>query len=51
MHKRIYNLIALLLLGMFFLPYIIKVQEWDLAFLLIAGLALPAIEFFTGKQE
>lgn len=51
MYKRIYNLIALLLLALFFAPYIIKLQQWDLLLLLIGGLVLPAVEFFTGNEE
>lgn len=51
MNKRIYKLFALLLLAIFFLPYIIKIKELDLVALLIAGLALPAYDFFTSKDE
>ena len=51
MYKRIYHLIALLLLALFFAPYIYKLQQWDLVLLLIAGLILPAVEFFTGNEE
>ncbi len=51
MNKRLYNLLALLMLGLFFLPYIVKIKQWDLVFILIAGLLLPAIDFFTSKDD
>jgi len=51
MNKRLINLFALLLLGLFFLPYIVKLKQWDLLFLLIGGLALPAYDFFTDRNE
>jgi hypothetical protein len=50
MNIRIYNFIALVLLALFFLPYVLKVQEWDLIFILIVGLALPTYDFFTSKD-
>lgn len=50
MNKRLYNLLALLMLGLFFLPYIVKIKQWDLVFLLIGGLALPVYDFFTSKD-
>jgi hypothetical protein len=51
MNNRLYNLIALVLLGLFFLPYIIKIKQWDLVLLLICGLALPAYDFLTTKDD
>lgn len=50
MNKRLYNLLALLMLGLFFLPYIVKIKQWDLVLLLICGLALPVYDFFTSKD-
>lgn len=50
MNKRLYNLLALLMLGLFFLPYIVKIKQWDLVFLLVCGLALPVYDFFTSKD-
>ena len=51
MNKRIYNLLALLMLGLFFLPYIVKIKQWDLVFILVAGLALPAYDFWTSRND
>ncbi|MBX3588037.1 MAG: hypothetical protein AB7I35_04220 [Ramlibacter sp.] len=51
MKKRIIKLFALLLLVLFFVPYVLKVQQWDLIVLLIAGLALPACDFLTSGNE
>ncbi|MBX3654454.1 MAG: hypothetical protein KIS62_03500 [Ramlibacter sp.] len=51
MKRRPIKLFALLLLALFFLPYILKVQEWDLILLLVAGLALPAGDFLTSGQD
>ena len=51
MNKRLINLLALALLGLFFLPYIVKLKQWDLLLLLVGGLALPIYDFLTDKSE
>jgi len=51
MNKKLYNLLAILLLGLFLLPIIWKIREWDLLFILIAGLMLPAYDFYINKGD
>lgn len=51
MKNRLIKLFALALLALFFLPFILKVQQWDLIALLIAGFALPAFDFLTSGDD
>lgn len=51
MNKRIYNIIAIVLLALFFLPVIWKLQQWDLAILLLGGLALPIYDFLNPLEN
>jgi len=51
MPTRLYNFIALVLLALFFAPYIMKLQQIDLLTILVIGLAMPAYDFFSGKTE
>lgn len=51
MNKRIYNVLALVLLGLFFLPFVLKVRDWDLIILLICGLALPAYDLYKNGGD
>ena len=51
MNKRIYNLLALLLLGLFFLPLILKLKQLDLLVLLIGGLLLPVYDMIKNWNE
>ncbi len=51
MTKKLINLLALVLLGLFFLPFVLKVKEWDLIILLVAGMVLPAYDFLTSKTD
>ncbi|NCN70747.1 MAG: hypothetical protein GW907_06310 [Betaproteobacteria bacterium] len=47
MNKRIFNVLAIVLLALFFLPVIWKLRQWDLAILLLGGLALPIYDFLN----
>lgn len=51
MTRKIIKLLALALLALFFLPYIVKIQQWDLVVLLLAGLALPVYDFLTSGDD
>ncbi len=49
-NTRLYNIIALVMLGLFFLPFIWKVRELDLIVVLVLGLIMPAYDFLTHKD-
>jgi len=51
MNKRIYDLLSLVLLALFFLPVIWKIRQWDLAILLLGGLALPIYDFLNPLED
>ena len=51
MTKRLIKLFALFLLALFFVPYIVKIKQWDLVILLIFGLALSAYDFLTADRD
>ncbi|OGB37767.1 MAG: hypothetical protein A2461_03330 [Burkholderiales bacterium RIFOXYC2_FULL_59_8] len=51
MNKRIYNIFAIVLLALFFLPVIWKLKQWDLAILLLGGLALPIYDFLNPVDD
>ncbi len=51
MNKRIFNLLAIVLLALFFLPVIWKLRQWDLAILLLGGLALPVYDFLNPQDN
>ena len=51
MTRKIIKLLALALLALFFLPYIVKIQQWDLVVLLLAGLALPVYAFLASGAD
>lgn len=49
--QRLIQLFALCLLGLFFLPYIIKLKQVDLLVILLAGIAMPAFDFFINRPK
>lgn len=49
--NRLIQFIALLLLVLFFLPYIVKLQQTDLIIVLLAGIAMPVYDFFRHKDN
>lgn len=51
MNKRIYNIFAIVLLALFFLPVIWKLKQWDLTILLLGGLALPIYDFLNPLDD
>lgn len=51
MTRKIIKLLALALLALFFLPYIVKIKQWDLVLLMVAGLALPIYDFLTSDRD
>jgi hypothetical protein len=50
MTQKLIKIFALALLALFFLPYIIKIKQWDLVLLLLAGLALPVYDLLTTRD-
>ena len=48
---RIYNFIALMLLALFFWPYIHKLKQFDLLVILVLGLAMPIYDFLFYKEK
>ena len=51
MNKRIFNILAIVLLALFFLPVIWKLRQWDLTILLLGGLALPIYDFLNPVDD
>ena len=51
MNVRIFNFIALVLLGLFFWPYIQKLKQVDLMIVLLVGLAMPIYDFLFFKED
>jgi hypothetical protein len=51
MNKRLYNILAIVLLALFFLPVLWKLRQWDLTILLLAGLALPIYDFLNPVDD
>lgn len=51
MNTKIFNIVALLLLALFFLPYVFKVREFDLAVILLIGLAMPLYDFMSNQKD
>ena len=51
MNVRVFNLIALILLGLFFWPYVQKLKEIDLIIVLLGGLAMPIYDFLFFKEK
>jgi len=50
-NTKIFNLIALVLLALFFLPYVLKLQQFDLTLLLLGGLAMPLYDLLSNQKE
>jgi len=51
MSTKLMELLALALLALFFLPYIFKVKELDLALVLLAGLAMPIYDYLRNREH
>ncbi len=51
MNERVFNFIALVLLALFFWPYIQKLKEIDLILVLLGGLAMPLYDFLFYKEK
>ncbi len=51
MNVKVFNFIALVLLALFFWPYIHKLKEVDLMVVLIGGLAMPIYDFLFFKEK
>ncbi|MBK5205865.1 MAG: hypothetical protein JJD98_10790 [Polaromonas sp.] len=51
MNKRIYNVLAVLMLALFFSPFILKLREFDLLVVLIGGLLLPVYDLIKNWDE
>jgi len=39
------------MLGLFFLPYIWKLKQFDLLAILIMGMVLPIVDFITSREK
>jgi len=51
MTNRLIQFIALCMLGLFFLPYIWKLKQFDLLAILIMGMVLPIVDFITSHEK
>lgn len=51
MNVKVFNFIALVLLALFFWPYIHKLKEVDLMVVLIGGLVMPIYDFLFFKEK
>ena len=51
MTNRLIQFIALCMLGLFFLPYILKLKQFDLLAILIMGMVLPIVDFLTNREK
>ncbi|MBX3611598.1 MAG: hypothetical protein KF871_17015 [Hydrogenophaga sp.] len=49
--SRLIQFVALCLLVLFFLPYVIKLQQVDLIIVLLAGIAMPVYDFIRNKDN
>lgn len=48
--QRVAGLIGLLLLAAFFLPYVLKMREFDLGLILVGGVALAAADYYSSLR-
>lgn len=51
MSTKIFNLIALVLLALFFLPYVLKLQQIDLTLFLLGGIAMPLYDLLSNQKN
>lgn len=51
MNKRIFNYVAMVLLALFFLPYVWKLQQLDLILVLLGGLAMPLYDLLSNQEN
>jgi hypothetical protein len=51
MTNRLIQFIALCMLGLFFLPYVWKLKQFDLLAILILGMVLPIVDFITSREK
>jgi len=51
MNTKIFNLIALVLLALVFLPYVLKLQQLDLTLLLLGGIAMPLYDLLSNQKD
>lgn len=51
MNTKIYNVIALVLLALFFLPFVLKLQQLDLTILLLGGIAMPLYDLLSNQKN
>lgn len=51
MSNRLIQFIALCMLGLFFLPYIWKLKQFDLLVILLMGMVLPLVDFITNREK
>lgn len=51
MNTKIFSLIALVLLALFFLPYVLKLHQLDLTILLLGGIAMPLYDLLSNQKK
>lgn len=51
MNTKIFNLVALALLVLFFVPYVLKLQQLDLTLLLLGGIAMPIYDLLSNQKD
>lgn len=50
MNTRFFNYLAMVMLAMFFLPYVLKLKQVDLLVILLAGLAMPLYDLLSNQE-
>lgn len=51
MNTRIYNYVAMILLALFFWPFVHKLPQVDLIVILLAGLAMPLYDLLSNQES
>lgn len=51
MNTKIYSVTALVLLALFFLPFVLKLQQLDLTVLLLGGIAMPLYDLLSNQKN
>jgi len=50
MNTRFFNYLAMAMLALFFLPYVLKLQQFDLIVVLLLGLAMPLYDLLSNQE-
>ena len=49
--QRVTGLIGLILMAAFLLPYILKLPQLDITLILMGGLGLAAVDYFSSSKD